>query len=68
MVLAVLYTWQSQKKFDDKGSLLHNTGDKKFYLDYHLDMLDTDLLVGISINLDGTYYNLKKFLLIILTL
>lgn len=43
-----------------KGVYNNNTGDRKFYLDYHLDMLDTDLPVGLSLNLDGTYYNLKK--------
>lgn len=43
-----------------KGVYNNLTGDKKYYLDYHLDMLDTDLPVGLSLNLDGTYYNLKK--------
>lgn len=43
-----------------KGVYNNLTGDKKYYLDYHLDMLDTDLPVGLSINIDGTYYNLKK--------
>ena len=43
-----------------KGVYNNLTGDKKYYLDYHLDMLDTDLPVGLSLNIDGTYYNLKK--------
>ncbi len=43
-----------------KGIYNNSTGDKKFLLDYHLDMLDTDLPVGLSLYLDGTYYNLKK--------
>ena len=43
-----------------KGVYNNLTGDKKYYLDYHLDMLDSDLPVGLSINIDGTYYNLKK--------
>jgi len=43
-----------------KGVYNNSTGDKKYFLDYHLDMLDTDLPVGLSLNLDGTYYNLKK--------
>lgn len=43
-----------------KGIYNNSTGDKKYFLDYHLDMLDTDLPVGLSLNLDGTYYNLKK--------
>jgi hypothetical protein len=43
-----------------KGVYNNLTGDKKYYLDYYLDILDTDLPVGLSLNLDGTYYNLKK--------
>lgn len=43
-----------------KGIYNNSTGDKKYFLDYHLDMLDTDLPVGLSLNIDGTYYNLKK--------
>ncbi len=43
-----------------KGIYNNITGEKKYYLDYHLSMLDTDLPVGLSINLDGIYYNLKK--------
>lgn len=43
-----------------KGIYNNITGEKKYYLNYHLDMLDTDLPVGLSMNLDGIYYNLKK--------
>ncbi|HMV42538.1 MAG TPA: hypothetical protein PK079_21440 [Leptospiraceae bacterium] len=48
------------KSFLIKGIYNNSTGEKKYFLDYHLDMLDTDLPVGISVYLDGVYYNLKK--------
>lgn len=38
----------------------NQTGDKKYILDYYLDSFDTDLPVGVSLGIDGTYYNLKK--------
>ncbi|MBK8399331.1 MAG: hypothetical protein IPL26_29330 [Leptospiraceae bacterium] len=61
------FTWYSPfctmgkaKSLMIKGIYYNSTGDKKYALVYHLDMLDTDLPVGLSIYLDGTYYNLKK--------
>lgn len=48
------------KSFLIKGIYNNLNAEKKFFLDYHLDMLDTDLPVGISVNIDGVYYNLKK--------
>lgn len=48
------------RSFMIKGIYNNSNGDKKYYLDYYLDLLDTDLPVGLSLYLNGTYYNLKK--------
>lgn len=43
-----------------KGVFNNNTGEKKYYLEYYTDSFDTDLPVGVSLKVDGIYYNLKK--------
>ncbi|MCX7998956.1 MAG: hypothetical protein N3A69_08405 [Leptospiraceae bacterium] len=43
-----------------KGVLNNNTGEKKYYLEYYTDTFDTDLPVGVSLKIDGVYYNLRK--------
>lgn len=43
-----------------KGILNNNTGEKKYYLEYYTDSFDTDLPVGVSLKIDGVYYNLRK--------
>lgn len=43
-----------------KGILNNNTGEKKYYLEYYTDSFDTDLPVGVSLKVDGVYYNLRK--------
>ena len=61
------FVWYSPFCFDNKSRsiqlklVVNNTSlEKKFYLDYVIDSADTDLPVGISIQIDGTYYNLRK--------
>jgi hypothetical protein len=42
-------------------STLNNTsGDYKYFLDYYLDSFDSDIPIGVSLKIDGIYYNLKK--------
>lgn len=43
-----------------KGVLNNNTGERKYYLEYYTDTFDTDLPVGVSLKIDGVYYNLRK--------
>ncbi len=42
------------------GTLQNSTSEKKYYVDYYLDSFDTDLPVGFSFKIDGTYYILKR--------
>jgi hypothetical protein len=43
-----------------KGIFNNSTSEKKYFLEFVPDTADTDIPVGISIYIDGTYYNLKK--------
>jgi hypothetical protein len=43
-----------------RGILNNGSSEKKFYLEYYLDSFDTDLPVGVSLKVDGVYYNLRK--------
>lgn len=61
------FVWYSPFCFEHKSRsiqlklIVNNTSlEKRFLLDYIIDSADTDLPVGISIQIDGTYYNLKK--------
>jgi hypothetical protein len=42
------------------GVFNNSTLEKKYFLDYYLDSFDTDLPVGVSLKVDGVYYNLRK--------
>jgi hypothetical protein len=42
------------------GTLNNSTSEKRYYLDYFLDSFDTDIPIGISLKIDGTYFVLKK--------
>jgi hypothetical protein len=42
------------------GTLNNSTSEKRYYLDYFQDSFDTDIPIGISLKIDGTYYVLKK--------
>lgn len=43
-----------------KGVFQNTSLEKKYYIDYVLDNSDIDIPVGLSIQIDGTFYNLKK--------
>ncbi len=43
-----------------RSTLNNTTGDYRYFLDYYLDSFDSDIPIGISLKIDGTYYNLKK--------
>ena len=43
-----------------KGVVENNSGIKNYYLIYNLKNFETEFPVGVSLNLDGLYYNLKK--------
>jgi hypothetical protein len=45
-----------------RGVYQNSIGEKRYYIDYYIDSFDTDLPVGISLKVDGTYYILKKTL------
>ncbi len=45
-----------------RGVYQNSNGEKKYFIDYYIDSFDTDLPVGLSIKIDGTYYILKKTL------
>lgn len=42
------------------GVLNNTTGDRRYFIDYYLDSFDTDIPVGLSLRIEGTFYNLKK--------
>lgn len=42
------------------GSMNNSTGEKRYFLEYYLDSFDTDIPIGLSVRLEGIYYNLKK--------
>ncbi|MCB1177889.1 MAG: hypothetical protein KDK36_09950 [Leptospiraceae bacterium] len=43
-----------------RGILENSNLEHKIYLDYYLDSYDSDIPVGVSLLIDGTYYNLRK--------
>jgi hypothetical protein len=48
------------KSVSFKGIYQNTSNEKKYYIDYVLDNSDIDIPVGLSIQIDGTFYNLKK--------
>jgi hypothetical protein len=58
---APFFCWDAQpNSILLKGIYNNNSGEKKYYLDYYLDNFDTDFPVGVSLKIDGTFYNLRK--------
>ncbi len=48
------------KSVSFKGVFQNTSFEKKYFLDYVLDNSDIDIPLGLSIQIDGTFYNLKK--------
>ena len=42
------------------GTLNNSTSEKRYFLEYFQDSFDTDIPIGVSLKIDGTYYVLKK--------
>ena len=46
--------------FHFRGTINNTTSERRIYMDYYLDSFDTDIPVGVSLKINGTYYVLKK--------
>ncbi|MBM9577230.1 hypothetical protein JWG45_08705 [Leptospira sp. 201903070] len=48
------------KSMNFRGVFKNSSGEKTLFLDYYLSSFEVSFPIGVSIQLDGTWYNLRK--------